>query len=70
MIDHGIWPLDFNNKNRQEKYSYVVIYFKFYLIYVCSFSRVVFYFSHAIAIAKATMAMVGHVQPNPKKEIL
>jgi hypothetical protein len=26
-----------------------------------------FYFSHAIAIAKATMAMVGHFQPNPKK---
>jgi acyl-CoA-binding protein len=27
------------------------------------------YFSHTIAGTKATMAMVGHFQPNPEKEI-
>jgi hypothetical protein len=27
------------------------------------------YFSHTIAFTKATMAMVGHFQPNPEKEI-
>jgi hypothetical protein len=29
----------------------------------------VIYFIHAIAVDKATMAMVGHFQLNPKKEI-
>jgi hypothetical protein len=27
------------------------------------------YFGPGIAVTKATMAMVGHFQPNPKKEI-
>jgi hypothetical protein len=28
-----------------------------------------FYFSDAVAVAEATMAVVGHFQPNPKKKI-
>jgi hypothetical protein len=57
VIDHGIWPLDFNNKHI------------FMLNLSAQFQPSSFYFSNAIAIAKATMAIVGQFQTNPKKEI-
>jgi hypothetical protein len=52
-----------------EKSSNAVVYFKFCLKFMCAVSAEYFLkISHAIAVAKATMAMVGHFQPNPKKK--
>ncbi len=71
VIDHGVWLLDFNNNKKIKKISNVVV--NYVLLDFCvqfQPSRLCLCgFVHKIAVAKATMAMVGNFQPNPKNEI-
>jgi hypothetical protein len=39
VVDHGVWPMDFNdNKNRLKQSSNITIWLVFYLIYLTSIS--------------------------------